>query len=270
VSKYSTKLSGLGEEAAGVHNRRVEVRHHRTIWADVKRDWRLYALLVLPIAYFVIFRYLPMAGNIIAFRRFVPGGSMFGEQWVGLRYIRMFIEDPTFWQVFRNTVVLGGLSLLFTFPIPIVLALLLNELRGQRFKKFVQTVSYLPHFISVVIVAGMILQLVSLHGTINQVLLATTGRTVNFIHEAGLDAVLGSVVDEAGLTGSYARIDGVEATRRYKDGQRYLFLLNHGDREVRVAADVTGTELLTGVRVEAGEKLVLPATGVVVLRSDDV
>ncbi|MEU4607654.1 beta-galactosidase [Kribbella sp. NPDC023972] len=86
----------------------------------------------------------------------------------------------------------------------------------------------------------------------------------------GLDAVLGSVVDEAGLTGSYARIDGVEARRRYKDGQRYLFLLNHGDREVRVAADMTGTDLITGAQVEAGAKLVLPATGVVVLRSDDV
>ncbi|TCO13161.1 beta-galactosidase-like protein [Kribbella steppae] len=87
---------------------------------------------------------------------------------------------------------------------------------------------------------------------------------------AGLDAVLGSVVEEAGLTGSYARIDGVEATRRYKDGQRYLFLLNHGDREVRVPADMTGTDLITGSQVEAGAKLVLPATGVVVLRSDDV
>lgn len=86
----------------------------------------------------------------------------------------------------------------------------------------------------------------------------------------GLDAVLGEVVEAAGLTGPYARIDGVEATRRYKDGQRYLFLLNHSDREVRVAADKTGTELLTGERFEAGEKLVLPATGVVVLRSDDV
>ncbi|TCO48747.1 beta-galactosidase-like protein [Kribbella antiqua] len=81
--------------------------------------------------------------------------------------------------------------------------------------------------------------------------------------------MLGAVVEEAGLTGSYARIDGVEATRRYKDGQRYLFLLNHGDREVRVVADRAGTELLTGEQVEAGAKLVLPATGVLVMRSDD-
>ncbi len=78
------------------------------------------------------------------------------------------------------------------------------------------------------------------------------------------------MVGEAGVTGSCARIDGVEATRRYKDGQRCLFPLNHGDREVRVAADMTGTELITGAQVEAGTKLALPATGVVVLRSDDV
>ncbi len=132
----------------------------------------------------MIFRYLPMAGNIIAFRRFIPGGSIFGEQWVGLRYFEMFINDPTFWQVFRNTVVLGALTLLFTFPIPIVLALLLNEVRSRRFKSFVQTVSYLPHFISVVIVVGMIMQMVSLNGTVNQILGALTGSTVNFIQDA--------------------------------------------------------------------------------------
>ncbi|MCP2163390.1 ABC transporter permease [Goodfellowiella coeruleoviolacea] len=156
----------------------------RPVWADLRRDWRLYSLLLLPVAFFVIFRYLPMAGNIIAFRRFIPGGSIFGEQWVGLRYFEMFINDPTFWQVFRNTVVLGALTLLFTFPIPIVLALLLNEVRSRRFKSFVQTVSYLPHFISVVIVVGMIMQMVSLNGTVNQILGALTGSTVNFIQDA--------------------------------------------------------------------------------------
>lgn len=156
----------------------------RPVWADLRRDWRLYSLLLLPVAFFVIFRYLPMAGNIIAFRRFVPGGSIFGEQWVGLRYFEMFINDPTFWQVFRNTVVLGALTLLFTFPIPIVLALLLNELRSRRFKSFVQTVSYLPHFISVVIVVGMVMQMVSLNGTVNQIVHALTGTTVNFIQDA--------------------------------------------------------------------------------------
>lgn len=70
----------------------------------------------------------------------------------------MFIEDPTFWRVFGNTLMLGGLALLFTFPVPIIFALMLNEVKSKRFKKFVQTASYLPHFLSIVIVAGMILQ----------------------------------------------------------------------------------------------------------------
>ncbi|MFC7642228.1 hypothetical protein ACFQX6_15610 [Streptosporangium lutulentum] len=94
-----------------------------------------------------------MIGNVIAFRKFEPGGSVLGEEWVGLRYVRMFLNDPTFWQVFTNTLVLGALTLLFCFPMPIVLALLINEVRHRRLKRFVQSVSYLPHFLSIVVVA---------------------------------------------------------------------------------------------------------------------
>lgn len=148
-----------------------------------KRDWRIYTLMALPIAWFVIFRYLPMIGNVIAFRRFVPGGSMFGEKWVGLDYVNMFINDPSFWNAFRNTVILGGLTLLFCFPMPIVLALLLNELKGRFFKRFVQTTSYLPHFLSVVIIAGLILQLTSTTGPINQLIKNLTGSTIAFMQE---------------------------------------------------------------------------------------
>ncbi|WP_206079739.1 ABC transporter permease [Propioniciclava coleopterorum] len=132
----------------------------------------------------MIFRYVPMLGNVIAFRKFQPGGSMFGESWVGFRYIEMFLNDPTFWKVFTNTVILGGLTLLVSFPMPIILALLLNELRSKKFKKFVQTASYLPHFLSIVIVAGMILQIVSLEGSINQLISAVGGTPINFIQEA--------------------------------------------------------------------------------------
>lgn len=150
----------------------------------LRKDWQLYTLAVLPLLFFLVFRYVPMLGNIIAFRRFQPGGSMFGEYWVGLRYIETFLNDPTFWKVFTNTVILGGLTLLVSFPMPIILALLLNELRSKKFKKFVQTASYLPHFLSIVIVAGMILQIVSLEGAINQVISAVGGTPVNFIQEA--------------------------------------------------------------------------------------
>ncbi|WBB80591.1 ABC transporter permease subunit [Micromonospora sp. WMMD882] len=160
-------------------------RPRRRTWRQaLRRDWQLYSLAVLPLLFFLVFRYLPMAGNVIAFRRFRPGGSIFGEYWVGLRYVRMFLTDPTFWEVFTNTLTLGALTLLFCFPLPIVLALLLNEVRARRLKRFVQSVSYLPHFLSIVIVAAMVMQLVSVDGTVNQIVGAFGGEAVPFLQRA--------------------------------------------------------------------------------------
>ncbi|MFE6075556.1 ABC transporter permease [Paenibacillus sp. NPDC057886] len=156
----------------------------RTAGALLRKDWQLYSLLILPIIYLIIFKYGPMLGNVIAFRRFVPGGSIFGETWVGFRYFQMFIQDPTFWKVFGNTLMLGGLALLFTFPVPIIFALLLNEVKSKRFKKFVQTASYLPHFLSIVIVAGMILQLTAVNGSINGMVSFFTGDSIPFMQRA--------------------------------------------------------------------------------------
>ncbi|MDR7276289.1 ABC transporter permease [Catenuloplanes atrovinosus] len=147
----------------------------------LSRDWQLYSLAVLPLLFFAIFKYLPMLGNVIAFRRFRPGGSVFGEYWVGLRYVRMFLVDPTFWQVFSNTLIIGTLTLIICFPLPIVLALMLNEVRIRTFKRFVQSVSYLPHFLSVVIVAGMVGQLLSVDGTVNALVRAAGGEAIPFL-----------------------------------------------------------------------------------------
>lgn len=149
----------------------------------LRRDWQIYSLAVLPLIFFLVFRYLPMLGNVIAFRRFRPGGSIFGDEWVGLRYVQMFLEDPTFWKVFGNTLALGALSLLVCFPLPIILALLLNEVRSRYFKRFVQTVSYLPHFLSIVIVAGMLMQILSLEGTVNQILGFFGGDAISFLQQ---------------------------------------------------------------------------------------
>ncbi|GIG36275.1 ABC transporter permease [Cellulomonas pakistanensis] len=149
----------------------------------LRRDWQLYSLALLPLIFFAVFRYTPMLGNVIAFRKFRAGGNIFGEEWVGFRYVEMFLSDPTFWMVFRNTLVIGTLTLLFCFPLPIVLALLLNELRSRVFKRFVQSVSYLPHFLSIVIIAGMLFQLLSLEGTVNQVVTALGGDAVPFLQQ---------------------------------------------------------------------------------------
>jgi putative aldouronate transport system permease protein len=147
----------------------------------LRRDWRLYTFLIVPVLFLVIFRYLPMLGNVIAFRRFRPGGSIFGDEWVGFYYFQAFISNQQFWTVFWNTVILGGITLLITFPLPILLALMLNELRSRRFKRIVQTISYLPHFMSIVIVAGLVLQLTSLNGTVNQLVGAFGGDPVPFM-----------------------------------------------------------------------------------------
>lgn len=145
------------------------------------RDWRLYTFLILPLVFLLIFRYIPMVGNIIAFRRFRPGGSILGDEWVGFYYFEAFINNAQFWQVFWNTVILGTFTLLICFPLPIILALMLNELRSRRFKRIVQTISYLPHFMSIVIVAGLVLQLTSLTGTINQIIDAFGGEAIPFM-----------------------------------------------------------------------------------------
>ncbi|WP_431934253.1 ABC transporter permease [Micromonospora sp. RP3T] len=166
-------------------DRRRRVARRRPWRRALRRDWQLYSLAVLPLLFFLVFRYLPMLGNVIAFRRFRPGGSVFGEYWTGLRYFRLFFTDPTFWGVFTNTLVLGALTLLFCFPLPIVLALLLNEVRSRVLKRFVQSVSYLPHFLSIVIVAAMVMQLLSVDGTVNQVVGAFGGQPVPFIQEPG-------------------------------------------------------------------------------------
>lgn len=156
----------------------------RTWREAIRRDWQLYSLALLPLVFFVLFRYLPMLGNVLAFRR-RPGG-MFGTGEFTFRYFdRLLFNDPTFWKVFWNTVILGGLTLVVVFPLPIILALMLNELRSQAFKRFVQSVSYLPHFFSIVVVVSMIAQFVSLDGLANQALRALGADPIPFIQEPG-------------------------------------------------------------------------------------
>ncbi|TDD13837.1 ABC transporter permease [Nonomuraea diastatica] len=148
-----------------------------------RRNWQLYSLAILPLLFFAIFRYAPMIGNVIAFRKFEPGGSVLGEEWVGLRYVNLFLNDPTFWNVFTNTAILGGLTLLFCFPLPIVLALLLNEVRNRGLKRFLQSVSYLPHFLSIVVVAGIVMQTLAIDGPVNQLVRAFGDDPVAFMQK---------------------------------------------------------------------------------------
>jgi putative aldouronate transport system permease protein len=111
-----------------------------------------------------------MIGNVIAFRFYQPGGPILGTQWVGFYYFDQVIHDPSFWQVFENTVILGALTLLFGFPAPIILALLLNEVMRGGLKRFVQSVSYLPHFLSTVVVAALMMNGLQASGVVNEMI----------------------------------------------------------------------------------------------------
>jgi putative aldouronate transport system permease protein len=151
----------------------------------LRRDWQLYSLAIVPLVFFLVFRYLPMAGNVIAFRTYQPGGPLFGTQWAGLDYFRLLVNDPTFWHVFFNTLILGGLTLVFLFPAPVILALLLNEVWNRGLKRLVQTVSYLPHFLSVVVVVAIIMQGLDLHGVVNMALKAVGHTPITFLQDPG-------------------------------------------------------------------------------------
>ncbi|CAM2904269.1 sugar ABC transporter permease [Paenibacillus taichungensis] len=153
-------------------------------WNRNKALW----LLFLPcLLYYLIFRYAPMFGLVITFKDYNLFKGIWASDWVGFKYYRMFLENPDFWPLMKNTFLLGLYKLVFGFPAPILLAILLNEVRRAAFKRFVQTVSYLPHFISNVIVASMVIMFLSPTGGLINDLLAGIGiGPINFMNEPGL------------------------------------------------------------------------------------
>lgn len=158
-----------------------DVFQQESLGRHLKKYWQLYVMMLIPVIYYVIFRYVPMVGNIIAFRRYRAGSSIFGDEWSGLKYFNQFIKDTNFWRAFRNTLALNIKYLVISFPITIIFAILLNEIKNVHYKKLVQTISYLPHFISMVIVAGMIRELVSTSGPINSLIVLMGGEPIQFI-----------------------------------------------------------------------------------------
>ena len=141
-----------------------------------------YLLILLPLAYLVIFRYQPMYGVQIAFRDFSPKLGFIGSPWAGLKYFKMFLGAPSAWQIIWNTFIISLYMLIAGFPIPIILAICINEMRLGSFKKLVQMVTYMPYFISTVVLVAIINQFTDLQvGIINIFLKIFTGETINFM-----------------------------------------------------------------------------------------
>lgn len=150
----------------------------------LQRYWVLYAMMVLPVIYYIIFKYLPMVGSVLAFRRYRPGMGPFGTEWT-LRYWERFLKDPAFWNALRNTIITSVLNIVINFPIPILFAILLNEVRAPKFKKVVQTVSYMPRFISTVVVITILNELLSpSSGIINKLIVACGGQPIYFMNQS--------------------------------------------------------------------------------------
>ena len=137
---------------------------------DMRRNWTLYMLAIPMIVFYFLFAYKPMYGALIAFKEYKPALGFSGSPWVGVAQFSRFFSSPFFGRLMKNTVLLSLYSLLFGFPAPIILALLLNEVRNVAFKKTVQTISYLPHFISIIVVVGMITDFSMSTGLFNQII----------------------------------------------------------------------------------------------------
>lgn len=155
----------------------------RRLWRAVASRWQLYLLLLPALLYYLLFHYWPIYGVQIAFRNFVPSKGILGSAWVGFQHFERFFQSYQCGLLIRNTLLINVYSLLLGFPIPIILALLINELNSARFKKTVQTVLYAPHFISTVVLCGMIISFLSpTNGVINMARLHVFGlEPVNFM-----------------------------------------------------------------------------------------
>lgn len=156
-------------------------------WRQIRKGWQLYLLLALPLAWLAVFQYYPMYGAQIAFRDFLPGSGIWASEWVGLEHFARFFNSPMFARLMQNTLGLSAYSLLLGFPIPILFALSLNQLRAGPFKNFIQLVSYAPYFISTVVLVGMMLQFLDLRfGPFNQLIKLFGGEQINFMGSAEL------------------------------------------------------------------------------------
>ncbi len=177
-----SKKSNTGNPAMAVSvNVKPVLAPGKSLKRRILDNWQLYAMLLVPVVLTVIYKYIPMYGIQIAFRDYKASRGMWGSEWVGLEWFERFFTAPTCGRMIKNTILLSFFSLLWSFPIPIILALMLNQLRFQRFKRLTQTVLYAPHFISTMVICGMIRIFLSPSGGLVNLIV---GTSIDFLTEA--------------------------------------------------------------------------------------
>ena len=153
---------------------------------DIQKNWTLYLLFLPVLIYFLVFKYAPMFGLSISFMDYKPARGFTGSKWVGLKHFESFFTDPYFFRLLRNTVTISLSTLVFSFPSAILLALLINELRSRKLSRTVQTISYIPHFISTVVICGIVHKLFNRTGGVTMLICSLTGmQPTNMLLESG-------------------------------------------------------------------------------------
>lgn len=153
-----------------VSGKRADTGLWKMVLKDIKSNKCIYLMLLPVLLFYILFHYKPMYGAIIAFKDFKPMLGIWESPWIGLEHFREFLGSYNFWSVLRNTVLISVYDLAFGFPAPVILALMLNEIRSSLFKRSVQTITYMPHFISLVVVCGMIKEFTASDGVINDII----------------------------------------------------------------------------------------------------
>ncbi len=178
----SAKQDGAKKKASGtkpqgyIHNGGIKALPHNLL-VDIRRNKLIYVCLVFILAFFAIFSYAPMIGILMAFQRFSPAKGFFHSKWIGMQNFKTFFSGPFVGRLIKNTVSIGVLDLVINFPAPIIFALILNEIRQKHFKKTVQTISYMPYFISSVVACGIVLNFTQAGGAISVLVSKFTGGT---------------------------------------------------------------------------------------------
>lgn len=168
---------------AGASSRSISRRS--SLFKTISSRYDLYLMLLIPITWYLVFHYGPLYGLQIAFKNFNPAKGISGSAWVGIDHFQRFIESYYFWRLLWNTISINLFSLLFAFPIPILLALLITEIRNKAFSKIVQNITYIPHFISIVVMVGMLMLFLSPRGgPVNTIIEAFGGSSVRFLDSA--------------------------------------------------------------------------------------
>ncbi|WP_438349664.1 ABC transporter permease [Paenibacillus sp. FA6] len=168
--------------ATNINLEKLEKGKISTAIANLKKYKLLYLMILPGLVYFIIFKYLPMAGLVISFQDYQPYLGITGSEWVGFKhFIRLFTE-PTFIMLLRNTLILFGMNILFFFPLPIIVALMLNEVTNRFFKNMIQTIIYIPHFMSWVIIVSITYVFLSLDGgVVNELIASMGGEKIGFL-----------------------------------------------------------------------------------------